>query len=65
MLTDKRLKALKPRGIIYEVADRDGLSVRVSRLGVITFQYRYRINGQPESLKLGRYGKPAKPRDRR
>ncbi len=56
MLTDKRLKALKPRGIIYEVADRDGLSVRVSRMGVITFQYRYRINGQPERFKLGRYG---------
>jgi hypothetical protein len=38
MLTDKRLRALKPRGSIYEVADREGMSVRVSRTGAITFQ---------------------------
>src|SRR5262245_102522 len=56
MLTDKKLKALKPKEIIYEVSDRDGLSVRVSRTGVITFQYRCRINGRPERFKLGRYG---------
>jgi integrase len=56
MFTDKRLKALKPRKIIYEVSDRDGLSVRVSRTGVLTFQYRYRIDGRPERYKLGRYG---------
>src|SRR5262245_8241854 len=55
MLTDKRLKALKPKKVIYEVSDRDGLSVRVSRTGVLTFQYRYRVNGRPERFKLGRY----------
>ncbi len=55
MLTDKRLKALKPTGIIYEVADREGLSVRVSQAGSVTFQYRYRINGKPERYRLGTY----------
>lgn len=55
MLTDKALKALKPSGSIYEVADGFGLSVRVSRTGVKTFQYRYRIDGKPERLTLGHY----------
>jgi integrase len=56
MLTDKALKALKPKAAIYEVADRDGLSVRVIPGGSITFQYRYRIRGRSERFKLGRYG---------
>ncbi len=55
MLTDKQLKALKAGRSIYEVADRQGLSVRVSRGGSVTFQYRYRIGGKPERLRLGRY----------
>ena len=55
MLTDKALKALKPRSIIYEVPDAQGLSVRVSTAGTLTFQYRYRVNGRPERYMHGHY----------
>jgi integrase len=55
MLTDKELKALKPKQKIYEVAHHEGLSVRVHPTGELTFQYRYRINGRPERFRIGRY----------
>ncbi len=55
MLTDKELKALKPKQKIYEVAHHDGLSVRVHPTGELTFQYRYRISGRPERFRIGRY----------
>ena len=37
MLTDVALKALKPREKIYKVADRDGMYVRVTPRGAISF----------------------------
>lgn len=40
-----------------EVGDRDGMSVRVSRRGKITFQMRFRIDGKPARCDLGRYPK--------
>jgi integrase len=55
MLTDKAIKALKPTGSIYEAPDSQGLSVRVSKTGTRTFQYRYRLNGRPERYKIGHY----------
>ncbi len=56
MLTDFALRNLKPRAILYEVADRDGMYVIVSPKGTITFRYDYRINGRRETLTIGRYG---------
>lgn len=38
-----------------ELTDDSGLSVRISPHGVITFQYRYRWQGKPVKLALGRY----------
>lgn len=38
-----------------ELTDGSGLSVRISPHGVITFQYRYRWQGKPVKLALGRY----------
>ncbi|MBY5920954.1 tyrosine-type recombinase/integrase [Ferrimonas balearica] len=38
-----------------ELSDRDGLGVRVSPKGVVTFQYRYRFMGRARRLTLGRY----------
>lgn len=55
MLTDRKLRALAPRDKFYELADREGLSVRVSPAGRITFQYRYRIGRRAERLKIGTY----------
>jgi len=56
-LSDAALKALdgKGRDTVTEVADRDGLSVRVSAKGKVVFQLRYRYDGQPARLDLGTY----------
>jgi integrase len=56
MLSDTKLRNLKPRGKPYKVADRDGLYVVVTPTGAISFRYNYRINGRQETLVLGRYG---------
>ncbi|EFK2283430.1 tyrosine-type recombinase/integrase [Escherichia coli] len=59
MLTDTRLRTIanKPYDGPSEIADRDGLSARISPKGKITFQYRYRFNGKPVRMKIGEYGK--------
>ena len=35
--------------------DRDGLSVRVSKTGKLTFQFRYRYAGKAKRIDLGSY----------
>ncbi len=56
MLTDTKIKSLKPKDKVYKVADRDGLYVSVSTAGTVTFRYDYRINGRRETLTIGKYG---------
>lgn len=56
MLSDTKLRNLKPREKPYKVADRDGLYVVVTPKGTISFRYNYRLNGRQETLVLGRYG---------
>lgn len=56
MLTDIKLKSLKPRDKSYKVADREGLYVMVAPTGNITFRVDYRYNGRRETLTIGRYG---------
>lgn len=56
MLTDTKLRNLKPREKPYKVPDRDGLYVMVLETGTISFRYNYRINGRQETVVLGRYG---------
>lgn len=56
MLTDTKLRALKPTGKLYKVPDRDGLYVAVTPAGSVSFRFNYRINGRQETLTLGRYG---------
>ena len=66
MLTDMRLRSLKPTGKIYKVADQQGLYVAVTRTGVVSFRFDYRINGRRETLVLGQYDSTLgakKPRD--
>lgn len=66
MLTDMQLRALKPTGKIYKVADQQGLYVAVTRTGVVSFRFDYRINGRRETLVIGQYDSSLgarKPRD--
>ena len=56
MLTDTKLKNLRPRDKLYKVVDRDGLYVAVLTSGTISFRYNYSINGRQETLTLGQYG---------
>jgi integrase len=44
-LTDTRLRALRPNGSRYELPDRDGLSLRVSQKGVMTWTVTFRVQG--------------------
>lgn len=55
MLTDMQLRALKPTGKIYKVADQQGHYVAVTRTGVVSFRFDYRINGRRETLVIGQY----------
>lgn len=56
MLTDTKLRNLKPREKLYKVNDRDGLYVAVTAAGSISFRYNYSINGRQETITFGRYG---------
>lgn len=56
MLTDMRLKSLKPGEKPYKVADRDGMYVTVLKSGVISFRYDYRLNDRRETFTIGQYG---------
>ena len=55
MLTDTKLRSLKPQDKLYKVTDRDGLYVAVTKNGVISFRYDYRFNGRRETVTFGRY----------
>lgn len=57
MLTDTKLKNLKPQDKLYKVSDRDGMYVAVLTSGTVSFRYDYRINGRRETLVIGQYGR--------
>ena len=44
MLTDTKLRNIKPRDKLYKVNDRDGLYVAVTPAGSISFRYNYSPN---------------------
>ncbi len=56
MLTDTKLRNLRPRDKLFKVNDRDGLYVAVTPAGTTSFRYNYLISGRQETLTLGRYG---------
>lgn len=56
MLTDTKLRNIKPQAKLYKVNDRDGLYVAVTPAGAISFRYNYAINGRQETITFGRYG---------
>lgn len=57
MLTDAKLRKLngKPIPKLIEMPDGGGLSIRVTPLGLIVFQYRYRYAGKARRMTLGSY----------
>lgn len=55
MLTDMQLRALKPTGKIYKVVDQQGLYAAVTRTGIVSFRFDYRVNGRRETLVIGKY----------
>lgn len=57
MLTDTKLRKMngKPIEKRMEIADANGLSIRVTPTGVIAFQYRYNFDGKPRRMTLGQY----------
>ncbi|CDG48960.1 tyrosine-type recombinase/integrase [Serratia symbiotica] len=57
MLTDAKLRKLngKPIPKLIEMPDGGGLSIRITPLGMIVFQYRYRHSGRARRMTLGTY----------
>jgi len=56
MLTETKLKSIKPKDKLYKIPDRDGLYASVSKTGTISFRYDYRINGRRETITFGKFG---------
>lgn len=57
-LNDTKLRKIvgKPYDGPTELPDANGLSVRVSPKGLVSFQYRYRFAGKLQRMKIGTYG---------
>ncbi len=55
MLTDVKLRNLKPRASIYRVADSGGLCIEVRPSGAKLWRFRYRHVGKASMLTLGEY----------
>ena len=50
MLTDTKLRNLKPQDKLYKVNDRDGLYVAVTPAGTISFRHNYSISGRLDTV---------------
>ncbi len=55
MLTDTKLRALKPRTNAYRIADTNGLCVEVRPTGAKVWRYRYRYAGKASMITLDEY----------
>lgn len=55
MLTDVKLRSLKPRDAVYRKADTNGLCIEVTPAGSKLWRYRYRFNGKASMVGLGEY----------
>jgi len=55
MLTDTKVRSLKPRDAIYRVADTNGLVVEVRPAGSKVWRYRYRFLGKASIITLNEY----------
>jgi integrase len=55
MLTDTKLRALKPRDASFRVADTNGLCIEVRPTGAKVWRYRYRYAGKPSMVTIDEY----------
>ena len=55
MLTEAKIKALRPRPVRYLVSDGRGLNIEVRPGGKLSWIFRYRFRGAPEKVMIGRY----------
>ncbi len=55
MLTDTKLRTLKPRSVVYRVADSGGLAIEVKPTGARLWRYRFRYNGKASMTSFGEY----------
>src|SRR5712691_3215067 len=53
--SEKTIRAIKPTGKVFEIADGHGFGVRVSATGRVVFQFRFRHRGTPQRMDLGTY----------
>jgi len=53
MLTDTKIKNLKPRSSEYKTADGYGLTIITTPKGVKKWRFRYRFNHKPSMISLG------------
>jgi len=55
MLTDTKLRGLKPRVNPYRIADTNGLCIEVRPTGAKVWRYRYRHDGKPSMITIAEY----------
>ncbi|UNK58898.1 integrase arm-type DNA-binding domain-containing protein [Pseudoxanthomonas daejeonensis] len=55
MLTDTKLRSLKPREVLFRLADTNGLCIEVRPAGSKIWRYRYRFAGKANMLTVGEY----------
>jgi integrase len=55
MLTDTKLRTLKPRANPYRLADTNGLCIEVRPSGAKAWRYRYRYAGKPSIITMAEY----------
>ena len=55
LLTDRRVRAARPKLKPYRLHDGDGLALWVSPNGVRSWVFRYRLNGKEQTTTLGRF----------
>lgn len=55
MLTDTKVRALKPQAAAYRVADSQGLVIEVRPTGSKAWRYRYRYAGQASMVTIDEY----------
>lgn len=55
LLTDTRIRTLKPRASVYRISDMGGLCIEVRPTGARCWRFRYRFAGKANMLSLGEY----------
>ena len=55
MLTDTKIKTLKPKDKRYRIADANGLVLEIKPNSAKYWRYRYRFDGRANMISIGEY----------